>query len=107
MSLSRLPDFDVDAAFTIMATKAFVAGMVAAQQDSCGGQFLCPQFFDVSNRGFLINEKARSQSNGFTPVVNGRYQNGDLRGDQIQYNVFRYNLDRTFSKVCTAPPQNR
>ena len=98
----------MDAAFTIMATKAFVEGVEKAGRDGCfnSASYLCPNFFGSVSRGLKINEFIRSQSNFFTSVITGTPQNGDLRADQVRYNVIRYSHrdSRMFIKVCHVFP---
>ena len=101
MPLFRLPAFDVDAAFTIAATKAFVDGVYSAGRDSCANsnQYLCSNFLNSPSRGTKINQFIRTRSNLFS---GGASQSGDLRADQVHYRIFRHNYQdsRRFVQVC-------
>ncbi|KAK7087453.1 metabotropic glutamate receptor 2-like [Littorina saxatilis] len=95
------PPFDVDAAFTIMATKAFLDGVRGAGNEICqnNNNYLCSTFFGTDSRGSKINEKIRTSTGFFTEPVNGVYQNGDPASSQIKTSVYRFKIDGTFDKI--------
>ncbi|KAL8599974.1 hypothetical protein ACOMHN_038973 [Nucella lapillus] len=99
---NKLPAFDLEAAYVIMATKAIVDGVRQAGQSACRqNDYLCSQFFDSDSRGSTIYKNIRSASNLFTDAgAGGDFANGDLKRDFIRYNVYRYLLNSSFVQIA-------